>query len=56
MGGWERFTFGEGRSFLMKNLLLGRSNLHRTDNQVKVGLLQEVNMAMPRTVRICKAM
>jgi len=53
--GGETFTFGEGCIFLMKNLPLGRSTLHRTGNQVKAGLLQEVIMAVPRTVHICKA-
>ena len=46
----------EGRIFLTKNLPLCRNNLHKTGNQVKVGLQQEANMAIPRKVRICKAM
>lgn len=41
---------------LIKNFPLGRNNLHRTGNKVKVVLQQEVNMAIPRTAHICRAM
>lgn len=50
----KNYIFGTSHFLLIKNFPLGRNNLHRTGNKVKVVLQQEVNMAIPRTAHICR--